>query len=121
MATDDRTALRKAAEIIARQAKAIAVRFSTRIPASTRVTVSTGYAEISSGGPAIFFETPNSRHPLFATGPKGTGRWKYWYKQPYRPFLEQAAEAQGEAAMQQYADVMFEQFCRKYGYRLWLV
>lgn len=105
-------AIRKAAEIIANQAKANAARFSKRIPLSFRISVRSGNATISAGGEAapnaIMFETPGARHPLF-------GDREYWYTQPYRPFMEEAAEEKADEAMQSFADDMIEQMLNENG------
>jgi hypothetical protein len=93
--SDDETRrLEQAAEVIAEKAREISGRFSKRIPASVKfLTYKGGKVVVRAGGPtapqAHSFDPPNNppvRHPLF-------GNRKHWYPQPYRPFLEEAAEA----------------------------
>jgi hypothetical protein len=111
VATTEQAALKKAAQIIADRAKSIAARFSKRIPASITVTLRGMNASISAGGSeapqAGMFETPRARHPLF-------GNDNFWYTQPYRPFLEEAAEQVGDQAMQEFADEVIKQELSKY-------
>ena len=88
---------REAAELIASAARARSS-FSTRIPASVRVTMLKGdeAALIVAGGPqapnAYPFEEGKD-HPLF-------GNRNFWYPTPKRPFMTEASElAANEAAM----------------------
>ena len=78
--------LREAAEIVADAAREISASFSTRIPASIRITGGTSKVYIRAGGPsapnAYPFDT-GARHPLF-------GNRDWWYPQPKKPFLEEA-------------------------------
>jgi hypothetical protein len=104
MPVDQTTALRKAATIIADEAKRIAGLFSKRIPATVNVRVSNANskATIAAGGveaPSAFFaEKPKNRAPAF-------GHMKSkWHFTGYHPFLEEAAEAKADEAMQAYAD-----------------
>jgi hypothetical protein len=97
--------LRAAAECIAVLARAKSAAFSTRIPASIKVIGGTGGVWIMAGGAggkdapnAYPFET-GARHPLF-------GNTKYWYPQPKRPFLEEAAAEGAEAAINEFAKVI---------------
>jgi hypothetical protein len=108
MAVSETTALRKAGNIIADEARKIASTIGKKthtgkIAASIEVSVRGSKATISAGGPsapaAAMFEKAGARHPLF-------GNEEHWYTQPYRPFLEEAAEAKAEEAMQAYADEM---------------
>jgi hypothetical protein len=88
----DRT--REAAEVIAATAIARSSKFSKRIPLSVKVVSSSWGAYIIAGGDAAPnaypFET-GARHPLF-------GNRNYWYPQPKKPFLEQAADAASSKA-----------------------
>jgi hypothetical protein len=114
MSVDLSRALRKAGKIIMDEAIAISSRFAKKTPASMRLSVrsSTATATISAGGPsapaAVMFETPRARHPLF-------GNEEHWYYQPYRPFLEQAAEAKSDDAMQAFADDIIDQMLNDSG------
>lgn len=125
-------ALKYAAQVIARAAKDIAGEFSTRIPPAIKVfATSSDSVNINGGSPggkwgwtpihAWMFSEPHSasvpKHPLFASGPRGTDGWKYWYYQPYRPFLDEAAEAKSQEAAEAYADVAFPMYARAYGYK----
>jgi hypothetical protein len=97
--------LREAAEIIAEAARRISSRFSRRIPASVNVVTNTTGTYVMAGGPdapnAYPFDPPEppSRHPLY-------GNRKHWYNQPYRPFLEEAAEEAADKAAEAYAKVI---------------
>lgn len=114
------TGLIKAAREIAKEAKLISGRFSRRIPRSIRVSLDSRGVNVQAGGPsapqARMFETPGARHPLFAHGPRGTDGWRHWYTQPYRPFLEQAAEARGQDACEVYADEVIPELLREFGF-----
>ena len=101
--------LREAAEIIANAVRAEAARFSDRIPESIRVTGGTSRIYIVAGGPEAPSAYPNetgARHPLFAVGPRGTGRWKYWYQMERRPFLEEGASMGSGPAADAFAEVI---------------
>lgn len=109
--------LRAAAETIADAARAISGRFSRRIPASIRVTVAGKSAAVKAGGRkgelapnAAMFETPGARHPLF-------GDKSHWYFQPHRPFLEEAAQARGDKAAEEYADAVIDSWKRTLGFK----
>lgn len=100
--------LQQAAQVIADRAKEVSSTFSTRIPGSIKVVTSeeTGRVQIKGGGAkapnAYPFDPPSNppvRHPLF-------GNRDYWYAQPYRPFLEEAAEAGGDEAAEALANVI---------------
>lgn len=102
-------ALAQGANVIAREAKRISGRFSRRIPGTIHVEKSfDGTVSVVAGGPAapnaIMFETLGARHPLFAHGPRGTDGWRHWYTQPYRPFLEEAAQRAAQDACNKFAD-----------------
>jgi hypothetical protein len=114
--------LEAAAGIIAQKAREISGTFSRRIPGSVRVrtyaarggtTVSGGTTYVEAGGPtapnAFPFDPPKppSRHPLF-------GDREHWYNQPYRPFLEEAAEAAADKAAEEYAKVI-DDWCEETG------
>lgn len=119
MTTKQAPALRKAGEVIADEARRIALTIGHKKPMgrtarSIRITVYEAYnkANVSAGGPdapeAVMFEEPRARHPLF-------GNDKYWYDQPHRPFLEEAAEAKADEAMQAYADELIPQLLDENG------
>lgn len=102
--------LRQAAEIVAEACRIIAGRFSTRIPGSLRVHSDSKSVYILGGGPeapnAYPFDPPRNppvRHPVFATGPRST--W-HWAPQPYRPFLEEGADAAGDRAAEIFANII---------------
>ena len=94
--------LRLAAEIIANAAKAIAARFSKRIPKSIRVT-STGKAIwiVADGAiaPNAYPFEMGSDHPLF-------GNRSYWYKMDKKPFLEEAAATTADEALVAFSAVV---------------
>lgn len=135
----DRRGLAAAADVIARAAKRITrempVRWtpgpgSRKIPRTIDSYLTADFGEgrtiayVSAGGAggleapnAYMFETKGARHPLFAHGPKGTDGWLNWYTQPYRPFLEEAAERAGQDACERYADVAIQIWARESGYR----
>lgn len=121
-ATTDAIALKVAAGVIADAAKAISGTFSREIPEAIKVYMGAGsnVAFIAAGTPtgrwgwtpihAWMFETPGARHPLF-------GDRKRWYVQPYRPFMEEAAEAKGQAAAERYADIEIMFLAKAHGYK----
>lgn len=135
----DRRGLSAAATVIARAAiritRAMPVRWtpgpgSRSIPPTINSYLTADFGEgrtiayVSAGGPgglaapaAYMFETPGARHPLFAHGPPGTDGWLNWYTQPYRPFLEEAAEQAGQTACEVYADTAIQIWARESGYR----
>jgi hypothetical protein len=101
--------LKEAAQVIADETENITRTFSRRIPLSVRVRGGARGVRIVAGGDeapnAYPFET-GARHPLFAVGPRGTGRWQWWYPQPHRPYLEEAARAKLEEAAEKFAEVI---------------
>lgn len=111
----ERKRLEEAAEIVAEKAREISSGFSRRIPLSIRVATYNGRTYVEGGGPtapnAFPFDPPPgevpSRHPLF-------GNRKRWYSQPYRPFLEQAAEEAVDKAAEVYSKVI-DDWCRETG------
>jgi hypothetical protein len=109
----ERKRLEAAAEIVAEAARGISSKFSTRIPGSVRVVTVRGTTYIQAGGAtapnAAPFDPvkPPSRHPLF-------GDREHWYNQPYRPFLEEAAESAIDKAVQEYAKVI-DDWCEETG------
>ena len=137
--TGDRMGLREAAKVIAKRAKRITrtmrVKWtpgpgSRKIPKTIDSYLAAGFGEgrtiayVSAGGAggleapnAYMFETKGARHPLFAHGPPGTDGWLNWYTQPYRPFLEEAAEQAGQEACEKYADIAIQVWARESGYK----
>lgn len=121
----DLAGLREATKLIAAAAKTLSAAMpSKKIPPSIRSYVRAGIGYVSAGGAggqqapnAYMFETIGARHPLFAHGPRGTDGWKHWYDQPYRPFLEDAAEAVGQAAADVYADEAIAIWAKESGYK----
>lgn len=128
----DRRGLSAAAAVIARRAKAITrtmpVRWtpgpgSRKIPRTIDSYLTANFGEgrtiayVSAGGAggleapnAYMFETQGARHPLF-------GDKSHWYTQPYRPFLEEAADQAGQDACETYADIAIAVWARESGYR----
>lgn len=92
--------LAEAGEEIAKIARELAATFSSRIPAATGVyltsedsaIVATNGSEAPNAAPFEYGE----RHPLF-------GDREHWYKQPVRPYMDEAANRGAEAAMNAYA------------------
>lgn len=89
---------------------------SKKIPPTINYYLRLGAAYVSAGGPggkaapnAAMFETPGARHPLF-------GDRKHWYVQPYRPFLEEAADNAGQEAEEAYADGCIEVMTKTSGW-----
>jgi hypothetical protein len=125
-ATSSRNALEAAARIIAAGARAAAGTFSKEIPAAIKTYMGAGLytAFVAAGSPggkwgwtpihAWMFEQPHEgripKHPLF--GYRGR-----WYFQPYRPFMEEAAETFAQQACNEYADVSIAKWCAELGYK----
>lgn len=105
--------LRKAGEVIANYCRIAADKFSVRIPVSLNVKSDSDSIYILGGGPAAPnaypFDPPTSPpvyHPVFPDH-KPRRSWS-WAPQPYRPFLEQGAEAGGDEAAEAFADIIDE-------------
>lgn len=88
-----------------------------KIPPSVSSYVRSGIGYVTAGGRggqqapnAAMFETPGARHPLF-------GDKKHWYTQPYRPFMEEGAEAGLDDAANVYADICIQTWCKETGWR----
>lgn len=121
----DIAGLKRAAELIKEAAKGTAGAIpSKKIPPTIIAYVRGGIGYVNAGGPggktapnAYMFEELGARHPLFAHGPKGTDGWRHWYDQPYRPFLEEAAEAVGDKAAEVYADTAIAIWAKESGYK----
>jgi hypothetical protein len=109
--------LERAAEIIAEAVKAAAEALpSKKIPPTVRSYVRAGIGYVTAGGTggqeapnAHMFETPGARHPLF-------GNKKHWYNQPYRPFMEEGAEAAADEAAEAYADATIGVWAKESGF-----
>lgn len=107
----ERKRLEEAAEVVAGKAREISSAFSKRIPASVKVvTHDSGNVVVEAGGPeapnAYPFDPPDNppvRHPVYGHGPRDT--W-HWAPQPYRPFMEQAAEQAADRAAEVFADLV---------------
>lgn len=124
--TSNTTALKAAAEVIAAAVRVYASRFSTRIPAATRAYLGPGSrnAFVSAGRAggewgwtpihAWMFEAEHDgrvpKHPFF-------GNRKRWYYQPYRPYLEEGAEASAQQAANVYADLSIAKWLAQSGYK----
>ncbi len=93
--TRDNKRLKEAAEPIAREARAISSAFSRRIPASTRVVENSyGDVYVETDGAAA----PNAAPFQFAENHPVFGNRDVWVKQPWRPYMtEAAAEGSDEA------------------------
>jgi hypothetical protein len=120
----DREGIAAGAALIRDKAKVISGTFSKKIPPTIISYVRNNIGYVNAGGPggqvapnAYMFETLGARHPLFAHGPRGTDGWRHWYDQPYRPFLEDAAEAVGQEAAEAYADVAIGIWAKESGYK----
>lgn len=115
--TSKTQAIRKAAQVIAddarKRAAHIGHKHSTgRAAASIRVRASESTATIAGGGseaPELnMFENPRGRHKLF-------GDDQHWYPQPYRPVLEEAAEAKADDAMKTFANEVIDKMLKDNG------
>lgn len=104
LSSADRKALKNAAQEYRKRAAANAAPYSRRIPASLRV-VDTGssvfvIADGTIAPNAAPFEGPEE-HPLF-------GNRNYWYMQPHRPFMSDAARQGSDSAMDKYAQSVYD-------------
>jgi hypothetical protein len=90
-----------AAEIVAREAQALAAAWSAQVPPSIRIrSASATSATISSAvGPSYPNEVPGVRHPVF-------GNRHAWVTNAYRPFLVPAAEAKADEAAAEIAKIV---------------
>jgi hypothetical protein len=114
--------LRKAAEPIAEDARRRSARWSRRVPLSVRLQGGASRITIAAGGPsapqAYTMEgkpsgAPRS-HPVFA---RGTDRSKWtWVKQPPRPFLREAIDAQADEMARIFAGIV-DDWAKQAGYR----
>lgn len=112
MDEDEIKRLKEAGEIVARAAGAIASRFSRRIPASMGVSGDEDGIYVRAGGEeapnAYPFDPPDNPpvyHPLYAR--IGSKRYRHkWYAQPYRPFMEEGADASASQAAEAFAEVI---------------
>lgn len=102
--------LKDAGEIIAEYARLTSGAFSSRIPMSLEVKNDDKSVYILGGGHAAPnaypFDPPNNPpvyHPVHAHGPRS--KWA-WAAQPYRPFLEEAAELGGNKAAEAFAEII---------------
>jgi hypothetical protein len=124
--TSSELALKAAAEVIAERARELSGMFSQRIPAAIKVYRGGGPGQVfvsagSRGGKwgwepihAWMFEEPHTgkvpKHPLF-------GNRKLWYYQPYRPYMEIAAESAGGDAVELYAALEIARWAKESGYK----
>jgi hypothetical protein len=110
-----------AARMVAEEAKSIAGKFSTRIPAATRVSASGDRIQVITYGD----EAPNAapfdfpiRHPLNYPNQRdaklGKGR-RYFARTPHRPYMEVAATRKIDAAAEEVADVL-DDWAKKAGF-----
>jgi hypothetical protein len=95
---------------------------SRKIPPTVISYVRGGIGYVNAGGPgglsapnAYMFEVPDRRHPLFAHGPRGTDGWKKWYDQKYIPFLEIAADAAEDDAVEAYLNAALDVWIKEAG------
>lgn len=104
-----------AAQVFAAQAQKNAARFSVRIPAATYVqAVEEQSALVITDGTAAPNAAPfefGERHPLY-------GNRKFWYKQPLRAYMSNAARNAGaqNRATEAYGDAEAKQLAEEYGY-----
>lgn len=110
---DEKHRTEEACEIVAEAVRAAAGKFSHKIPGSVVVKGDEDGYYIRAGGPlapnAYPFDPPDNPpvyHPNRAR--KGSNRYEHskWYPQPYRPFLEEAAEASASKATEAFANVI---------------
>jgi hypothetical protein len=118
MSAADVDALADAAAIIARRAKVISSAFSSRIPASTHVTVSNGVVAVVTDGATAPNAAPfegAELHPLWAH--IGSYRYEHWHwgKQPYRPYMLTAAVQSLDDAAQAYGGSAYA-YARLFGF-----
>jgi hypothetical protein len=106
--------LRVAGQVVAETAKAISGGFSSRIPASIKVTGGTTMVWLVAGGDSAPNAYPfeyGSFHPVFATGDRST--W-HWAKQPKRPFMDEAVDESADLAAEEFAAVI-DDWCAMLG------
>lgn len=110
----------KAARIIAERARVISSAFSRRIPAGTHVVVKTnGIVAVRTEGAiapnAAPFEAAEL-HPLWARVGSVRYLYSHWGKQPYRPYMLQAALQKLDDAAEAYADEVIDDDLRAAGF-----
>jgi hypothetical protein len=110
--------LKQAAQIVADAVKQVSGRFSRRIPLTVSVKANERGIYIEAGGPvapnAYPFDPPNNPpvwHPVYGRGPRRS--W-HWAPQPYRPFLEEAAEISIDQAAIAFSMVI-DDWCKQVG------
>jgi hypothetical protein len=112
MDKDVRRALIESATIVAEEAKKVSARFSTRIPAATRVVSDSRGVAVVTDGTLAPSARPNEfglRHPVF-------GNREVWRRIPFRPYMLEARDKK----MDEVADAgvkALESWTRKAGYR----
>jgi hypothetical protein len=107
----DRAALRRAANIICDRAQTIAAKRSRRIPAATHVLEDQGIVKVKTEGSlapnAAPFEA-GELHPLWAH----VGSYRYdhykWGRQPFFPYMMEAALEKVDDAAQAYGDSVYD-------------
>jgi hypothetical protein len=120
---DERKRTEEAAEIVAEAVRAKAAEFSHKIPGSVVVKQDEDGYYIRAGGPlapnAYPFDPPDNPpvyHPNRAR--KGSKRYEHskWYAQPYKPFLEAAAEISASKATEAFANVI-DDWAKRLGFK----
>lgn len=115
-----RERLRRAGDMVARQAKINAAAFSRRIPAATHVRGADApgdtYVDILTDGDLAPNAAPfeyAEHHPLFGSphGRNAGTRSRYdnprdWYRQPHRPYMTSALYAKAEEGTEEIAKVV---------------
>jgi hypothetical protein len=107
----DLAALVKAANIICRRAQLISATRSRRIPAATHVTSNAGMVAVITDGVVAPNAAPfeaGELHPLWAK----VGSWRYdhfkWGKQPFFPYMMEAASTELDNAAIAYSESVYE-------------
>jgi hypothetical protein len=119
--------MRLAAEEIAAAAREISGRWSSKIPASIKVSVSSDgkSATITAGGPeapaAYVAEGKPSgaprRHPVYgrADRPRSEWTWRDWA--PPRPFMQQAVDQAADKAADRWASSLIGEWAKRSGFK----
>ena len=123
MDEDEIKRVKEAAEIVADAVRSVASNFSRKIPGSVVIKGDENGYYIRAGGPvapnAYPFDPPDNPpvyHPNRAA--KGSKRYEHskWFPQPYRPFLEQAAEISIDKATEALAKVI-DDWAKRRGFK----
>jgi hypothetical protein len=117
----------QAAEEIAAAAREISGRWSSKIPASIKVSVASDgkTATITAGGPeapaAYPAEGHNSgrarNHPVYADSSKPRSEWAWAPWSPPRPFMKEAADQAADKAADKWGTALVDAWTRSAGFR----